>query len=76
WNMTGSAQQIFKEALKLSPTERATLIEKLFHSFDSERQREIDSIWAEEVESRIDAHDSGKLKAVHFDSVFEKINKR
>ena len=74
--MIGSARQIFKEALKLSPIERAALIEKLFHSFDLERQREIDSVWAEEAESRIDAHDSGKLNTVPFDSVFKKINKR
>lgn len=74
--MVESAQQIFTEALKLSPIEKAELIEKLFHSFDSEKQREIDSIWADEVESRIDAYDSGKLKVRHFDSVFEQINKK
>ena len=74
--MVESAQQIFTEALKLSPIEKAELIEKLFHSFDSEKQREIDSIWADEVESRIDAYDSGKLKVSHFDSVFEQINKK
>ena len=73
--MAESAQQVFTQALKLSPIEKAELIEKLFHSFDSEKQKEIDSLWAEEAESRINAFDSGNLKARSFDSVFKQINK-
>lgn len=42
--MTESTQQVFTQALRLSPIEKAELIEKLFHSFDSERQKEIDSL--------------------------------
>jgi len=74
--MIESTHKIFTNALKLLPVERAELIEKLFHSFDLEKQREIDSIWAQELESRIEAYDTGKLKAIDISSVFEKINKR
>lgn len=74
--MTTSTQIILKEALRLSPVERAELIDELFHSFDKSRDARLDALWAEEAESRIDAHDVGHIKAESAEVVFERINKR
>lgn len=65
-------RQVVNEALKLAPTQRAALIEALLASFDSGREG-MDALWAAEVESRIDAHDSGALAARSADQVFADI---
>ena len=66
--------EILAEALNLSPTERAELIEELLSSFGSSERERLDDLWSEECESRIDAYDRGELKAAPLQSVFEKIN--
>ncbi len=67
----GAANEILKEALALKPAERAELIDKLLSSLDSP-DKEIQEMWAKEVESRIDAFDQGKIKAVSLKEVFER----
>jgi putative addiction module component (TIGR02574 family) len=74
--MTTATQSILKQVLNLNPMERAELIEELFHSFDTAHDDKIDSLWAAESESRIDAYDAGKITADSAKSVFERINKR
>ena len=74
--MTAAAQHILKEALELSPVERADLIKHLFRSFDSSTDDRIDVSWAGEIESRFDAHKEGKISASPADEVFARINKR
>lgn len=74
--MTTATKTILKQALNLNPVERAELIEKLFHSFDKTHDDKIDALWADESESRIDAHDAGKITADSAKTVFERINKR
>ncbi|MBS1253007.1 MAG: hypothetical protein MAG451_02052 [Anaerolineales bacterium] len=58
--MTEQTRVVLKQALYLSPVERAELIEQLFASFDFPARDDVDSLWAIEVEERIDAHDQGK----------------
>lgn len=74
--MTTATQAILKQALSLDPVERAELIEELFHSFDKTPDRKIDTLWADEAESRIDAHEGGKICADSAKAVFERINKK
>ena len=74
--MTTATQSILKQALNLNPVERAELIEELFHSFDKDHDDKIDSRWANESESRIDAYDVGKITSDSAKAVFERINKR
>ncbi|SKA71251.1 putative addiction module component, TIGR02574 family [Paucidesulfovibrio gracilis DSM 16080] len=66
---------VINEALELAPVQRAELIESLLASFDSQRA-EIDKLWANEAERRIDAHDQGKLKASSADEVFSRIEQQ
>ena len=68
--------KLAKEALALPPTSRAKLAEKLLESLDDEPQREIDALWAEEAEKRIDAHDRDELPAISGREVFKKLRAR
>jgi len=61
----------FKEALTLSPSEKAQLIDKLISTLDKS-DKEIDELWAKEAEDRIDAYDQGKIKAISLEKVLEK----
>jgi putative addiction module component (TIGR02574 family) len=65
------SNQIIKNALELPPAEKAQLIDRLLSSLD-QPDREIDELWAEEVENRIDAYDKGKIRALSIKEVIEK----
>ena len=58
-----TTDNIFKEALTLSPSEKAQLIDKLISTLD-ESDKKIDELWAKEAEDRINAYDQGKIKAM------------
>lgn len=68
--MTSTAS-VFKEALSLKPSEKAKLIEKLI-SVLNRSDKEIDQLWSKEAESRIDAYDQGKIRAVSIEEVLQK----
>lgn len=55
--------KILKEALTLKPEQKAELVDKLLSSLD-QPDSEIDELWAKEAESRIDAYEQGRIKAV------------
>jgi len=52
--MNRNTAKIVDEALSLPPRSRAKLADKLLDSLNQPRQREIDKLWADEVEDRID----------------------
>lgn len=66
-----NTNNIFEEASVLSPFEKAQLIDKLISTLDKP-DKEIDELWAKEVEDRIEAYDQGKLKAVSLEEVLQK----
>jgi putative addiction module component (TIGR02574 family) len=63
--------EILKETLTLPPSEKAELIDKLISSLD-EPDKEIEKLWANEAESRINAYEQGKIKALTLKEVLEK----
>ncbi len=71
--MTTRGEQLLEEALSLPPKERAEIAERILSSLDLATQQENDRLWAQEVESRVDAYERGDLKAVPADEVFKKI---
>jgi putative addiction module component (TIGR02574 family) len=73
--MSKVGEQIFAEALKLSPVERAELVENLLTSFEFPSRKIIDDLWVQEVESRIDAFERGEIMAIPAEEVFLKIEK-
>ena len=66
-----TTDNVFKEALTLSPSEKAQLIDKLISTLDKS-DKEIDELWTKEVEDRIDAYDKGQLKVVSLEKVLQK----
>ena len=74
--MTAQTQQVLEKAIHLPPVERAELVEQILSSFDFPSRDEIDALWAEEAEDRIDAYDQGKIKTIPASQVFEKINRQ
>ena len=73
--MTARAEQVLSEALSLAPSERAQLAERLFSSLDISQQ-EIDRLWAQEADSRIEAYNRGDIKAVSAKDVFKNVSQR
>lgn len=65
---------ILKQALLLSPKDKAVLVEKLLASLD-QPDSTIDGLWAKEVEDRIDAYEAGDLKTISAEEIFEKYKK-
>jgi len=51
-------------ALKLSPFERAQLIDALWQSLDPAEQDAIDQAWLDESKDRLQAFQQGQLEAV------------
>ncbi len=62
--MSGKSTQVLEEALLLPPLERAELAERVLTSLDSSSQDEIDRLWAQEAEERLDAYERGEIKAI------------
>jgi len=62
---------VLKEALTLNPSEKAQLIDKLLSILDTS-DKEMDRLWAEEAEDRIDAYDKGRLKKISWEKVLQK----
>lgn len=73
--MSKYGNQLLAESLKLSPTERAELVENILSSFEFPSRKKIDELWAKEAESRIDALERGELSTISAEEVFKKIEK-
>lgn len=74
--MGRNSTKVVNDALSLPPRSRAKLAEKLLKSLDDPRRKEIDRLWAEEAEDRIDAYEKGSLKAVPGKEVFRRLKPR
>jgi len=72
--MAANTRQILKEALTLPSQERATLVDDLLDSLD-QPDEQIDSLWRKEVEDRIVAYRTGKIRTVTLDDVLSKYRK-
>jgi len=53
-----------KEALRLTPLEKAQIIDALWQSLDSAEREGIDRAWLAESQDRLKAFRAGELKAV------------
>ena len=73
--MSPQADRVLLDALKLSPVERAELIEKLLASFSFPDRKAIDELWAAEAEDRIDAYERGEIKSKTAAEVFGRIER-
>jgi putative addiction module component (TIGR02574 family) len=68
--------KVIGDALALPPRSRAKLAEQLLESLDDPKQKEIDRLWADEIEDRIDAYERSELKAIPGEEVFRRLKPR
>jgi putative addiction module component (TIGR02574 family) len=62
--MAKSSRELFDEAMRLDPKERAALMRLLVDSLDSGSEEGAEEAWRTEIERRIEVLDSGKVQAV------------
>jgi len=72
--MAIDTQEILKEALELSSKERANLVDHLLSSLD-QPDEQIDNLWRREVEDRINAYRTGKIRSLTLKEVLSKYQK-
>lgn len=72
--MSAKTVQVIKDALELSPIERANLVDQLLSSLD-QPDNQLDSLWRKEVQNRIEAHKAGKIRSVPLSQVLAKYQK-
>jgi putative addiction module component (TIGR02574 family) len=72
--MIQNIAKVVSEALSLPPRSRAKLAEQLLASLDEPKQKELDRLWADEVED--DAYERGELKAIPGQEVFRRLKPR
>jgi putative addiction module component (TIGR02574 family) len=70
--MTARTEQLLADASQLPLGERAQLAERLFSSLDIS-QDELDRLWAEEADNRIEAYEEGRIKTISSHKVFKSI---
>jgi putative addiction module component (TIGR02574 family) len=75
-SITMSHKEILTAALALSENSRANLADQLLKSLDPSDQHEIDTLWAQEAESRIHAFEQGKMSAAPSEEVFAALRSR
>lgn len=73
--MVPEVRQVLTEALKLSPHERAELVEQVLASFELPDREAIDALWAQEAEARIAAYERGEMGAIPASEVFDEIGR-
>jgi len=64
-----ASKELLKKALELKPQEKIILLEGLIESLD-EPDKNIDQIWTEEAEKRLNAYRGGKIKGVSYSEIF------
>jgi putative addiction module component (TIGR02574 family) len=67
-------QKIFQKAVILPPIERAELVEQILESFNFKARKEIDNLWGQEAELRINAYEQGQIETIPLNQVFKKID--
>lgn len=61
--------EIIQEAINLKPQEKYLIIESLILSLN-EPDKDIEKIWIEESQKRLDEYKKGNLKTLTFEEVF------
>jgi putative addiction module component (TIGR02574 family) len=64
-------KKILDEVLALPPNGKVELVDVLLASLDVP-DKEIDRLWQDEVENRIDAYQRGEIKALKIEEVLRK----
>ena len=74
--MAKSARDLFEEAMRLDPKERATLMRLLVDSLDAASEEGAEEAWRAEIERRIEELDSGQVEAVPWEELRARLYQR
>ena len=74
--MTTATAKLADQVLSLPCEDRIYLVDRLLESLNAPSREEIDRLWAEEAERRIEELDSGKIVAIPGEQVFAEIRER
>lgn len=74
--MAVGSNHVFDDALSLPAEERLALVERLLESLNSPIDPEIERLWAEEAERRIEQFDRGEVEAIPAEKVFADLRAR
>ena len=74
--MTTATARLADQVLSLPCEDRIYLADRLLESLNAPSREDIDRLWAEEAERRIDELDSGKAEAIPGEQVFAEIRQR
>lgn len=69
------ADELISEAMSLPVEVRTLLVNKLLESLNPPH-KEIDELWAKEVEKRVEDIRTGKVKTIRGEEVFKKIREK
>ena len=64
--------EVFKNALQLDAGDRAALAQELLASLDELSEEEVERLWAEEAQRRLEEFRAGRAQAVPAEEVAEK----
>ena len=70
--MPMTLKKIENEALNLTLDARAALVGKLLMSLEEPTSSELEKIWLDEAEKRLDDYRSGRTQGIHGNEVFNK----
>jgi putative addiction module component (TIGR02574 family) len=70
--MTRLARELESKALRLPRRERARLAQRLISSLDAEPDADVDNLWLQEAERRLDELKSGKVAGIPAQKVIRK----
>jgi putative addiction module component (TIGR02574 family) len=71
-----TSKELTNAAMKLSPMQRARLAARLLDSLADDPDLRAEALWAVEAEDRIDAVDSGRMKAKRLSEVLRRLQHR
>jgi len=74
--MTAVTAKLTDQVLSLPCEDRLYLVDRLLESLNAPSREEIDRLWAEEAERRIDELDSGREQTIPGEQVFAEIRAR
>ena len=74
--MARSARDLFDEAMRLEPQERATLIRLLIEALDADTEEGVEDAWRVEIEHRMAELDSGSVETIPWEEVRARLYRR
>jgi putative addiction module component (TIGR02574 family) len=74
--MARLARELFAEAMRLDPEERATLMRLLVDTLDAESDEGVEDAWRVEIERRMAELDAGAVQTVPWEELRARLYRR